>query len=70
MDNATGGDAFPGHGEPGMSILDWYAGMAMQGMVANQGIRTQKRLRLGDARLCYDMAEAMLEARRGEVDDE
>ena len=67
MDNATGGDAFPGHGEPGMTILDWFAGMALQGMVSNEGIRTQKRLRRGDARLAYDMAVAMMEARDGKV---
>ena len=63
MEHYTAGDAFPGHGEPGMTILDWFAGMAMQGLVANEGIRTQKRLRLSDARLCYELAENMIEAR-------
>ena len=70
MDKATGGDAFPGHGEPGMTIRDWYAGMVLQGLIAHSGIRTQKRMRRADARFVMDMADAMMTVREGSADDE
>ena len=70
MTDPTGGDAFPGHGEPGMTIRDWYAGMILQGLVAHSGIRTQKRMRMADARLVMDMADAMMTVREGRADDE
>ena len=70
MTYPTGGDAFPGHGEPGMTIRDWYSGMILQGLIAHSGIRTQKRMRMADARLVMDMADAMMTVREGRADDE
>ena len=71
-----GGPAFPRLGEefgdrryetPGMSIRDWFAGMALQGLLSN-GIPHPSDLtghgveRL--ARTAYGYAEAMLTARK------
>ncbi len=48
-------------GDPGMSLLDWFAGQAMAGMMANPNIETgQEQIASGS----YHMAQEMLLARK------
>lgn len=64
-----GGQAFPTHyqergGAPidyndGMTLRDWFAGMAMQGICANPEIVTTPAQR---ARLAFEVADAMVAA--------
>ena len=64
-----GGPAFPFrhavedrvHYSPGMSLRDWYAGMAMQGMQGNPEYDRNTSSQL--AQQSYVMADAMLKAR-------
>jgi len=68
-----GGTAFPaaqygfvapdGH-TTGMSLLDWFAGMAMQGMLSNPNVRgnVDSDIITRDA---YEVAKSMLKARKG-----
>ena len=65
-----GGPAFPTdayHEEhlqhEGMRLRDWFAGQALAGMIADQSIRDSPE---GFARVAYDIADAMLEARTRE----
>ena len=70
-DTNDGGPAFPRPGVPhisspekGMSLRDWFAGMALQGMMANPAIgfslsATQSAL------TAFSQADAMLAARDG-----
>jgi hypothetical protein len=57
-----GGYAFPFNGyqwtEHGMSLRDWFAGMAMQGMVGAPASREAK------ATSAYALADAMIKARQ------
>lgn len=63
-----GGPAFPfeydgalGHcAEPGMSLRDWFAGMAMQGMYANNAGNYNF---VGVATAAYFTADAMIKER-------
>ena len=81
----TGGQAFPGphwsEGETGMTLLDWMAGQALNGSLASQNPEshwafsklqdetTDDIAKRGIARLCYDIASAMLaEKARREAD--
>ena len=64
----TGGPAFPAteehglnSGMPGMTLRDYFAAKAMQADISRVGYYTH----MGDpARLAYQMADAMLEARK------
>ena len=62
-----GGPAFPvgdvkTHGTFGMSLRDWFAGMAMQGLVASNDDGAGDRI--DDVpRYAYSIADAMLKAR-------
>jgi hypothetical protein len=64
----TGGPAFPStedhglnSGMPGMTLRDYFAAKAMQADISRVGHYAHK----GDpARLAYQMADAMLEARK------
>ena len=68
MTNETqnnGGQAFPGgtaFSAPGMTLRDWFAGMAMPGLLASHTGGTTR----GFADLAYEIADAML-AERGEA---
>lgn len=75
-----GGPAFPGSvrdsrkkltREPGMSLRDWFAGKAMTAFYssfdARDAMTTPSDL-LADAKMFYDIADAMLEVRRMEDD--
>lgn len=63
-----GGPAFPtyatkGYGQPadamaGMSLRDWFAGSAMQGVINNGGEKPDEV-----AKYAYEMADAILKAR-------
>lgn len=50
-----------GLGMPGMSLRDYFAGMALQGMLANQSINIEKSDLCGDA---FDFADRMIERRK------
>lgn len=51
--------------EPGMSLRDWFAGMALAGMMANP--EALNEMITDYARACYAFADAMLaERERGE----
>ena len=64
-----GGSAFPLAGsshyqyapQDGMSLRDWFAGMALQGFVTNNGTETPDGAL---AEWSYDVADAMLAARK------
>ena len=45
----------------GMSLRDWFAGMALQGIIANPA-NNQRDIQQ-DAALAYETADAMLKAR-------
>jgi hypothetical protein len=56
----TGGPAFPVGNVSGMSLRDYFAAKAMQGIMACNGVYDdEKKL----AQWCYKQADAMLEAR-------
>ena len=69
----TGGSAFPSEQhenqdntwnqtfDPGMTLRDWFAGNAMQGMCASPAAEWTWKARAESA---YRMADAMLEARK------
>ena len=67
-----GGPAFPNitpdmpvDGGPGMSLRDWFAGMAMQGMLSNSLMRISSNPEA--ALTAYSIADAMIVQReRGE----
>jgi hypothetical protein len=53
--------AFPDEHKSGMSLRDYFAAKAMQGVMACNGVYDdEKKL----ARWCYEQADAMLEARQ------
>jgi hypothetical protein len=65
-----GGPAFPPHHNPatheyGMSLRDWFAGQAINGMLAGRGGPVHPHLFYVDADIAYQIADAMLEARKG-----
>lgn len=51
----------------GMSLRDWFAGMALQGLIASG--RTQHMTRENAALGAYDFADSMLAARCRQTDD-
>jgi hypothetical protein len=75
MPKNDGGPAFPGEYfdeesssclTPGMSLRDWFAGMALQGMLASgRNVRATHRSTRTEALaiMCYQAADAMLKAR-------
>ena len=66
MSNDTGGPAFPAHhfdlaeGEHGMTLRDYFAAKAMQGLLSGKLINTKTAVIAQD---CYAMADAMLKQR-------
>jgi hypothetical protein len=64
----TGGPAFPSHGSmgevshEGMTLRDYFAAKAMQGLVAGSNPEHSINLH-GAAEWAYNMADAMLKAR-------
>jgi hypothetical protein len=65
-----GGQAFPHthtsslgiSWQTGMSLRDWFAGMALQGLMAKTNV--QYATAAIDARAAYETADAMIEARK------
>ena len=55
----TGGPAFPGYGEPGMTLRDYFAAKAMQGLLASNVQDVMPEF----AKRAYEMADAMMKAR-------
>lgn len=81
-DPADGGDAFPCTPSAsgwirGMSLRDWFAGMAMQGLIANHAV-WEETLRLSvqcgfdsnqfASMLAFGLSDAMLEERKRGTD--
>jgi hypothetical protein len=74
MSTKDGGQAFP-HGDPthggdiGMTLRDYFAARVIQGLAARlldsdmYELRTEIRGGLNEARIAYQMADAMLKAR-------
>lgn len=68
MSKEKGGPAFPGYGEPGMTLRDYFAAKAMQGLLSNPKL-SPEILKQGGAfggwieSSAYGWADAMLEAR-------
>jgi hypothetical protein len=72
--NNNGGHAFPtlfidpehGSGYAGMTLRDWFAGMALQGMIANVNTspKTSSLGRQFIAKNAFQLADAMIEARK------
>lgn len=63
-DSKTGGPAFPttdNRYEDGMSLRDWFAGLAMQGLLAADA--DLERTASSIAAMAYEQADMMLEAR-------
>jgi hypothetical protein len=65
----TGGPAFPctnhhGHKLTGMTLRDYFASKAMQILMSNSGGYWSKEHLKTYADVAYEMAEAMLEARK------
>jgi hypothetical protein len=51
-------------GQDGMDLRDYFAAKAMQGMFANSATKQVERTDLPIfAKVCYEMADAMMEAR-------
>ena len=68
-----GGPAFPPMHDPqthvsGMSLRDWFAGMALQGMLAEPGSSERDNYYHNNTRAAYRMADAMLKARKVKFD--
>jgi hypothetical protein len=49
-----------------MRLRDFFAALAMQGILANTGVETIESLLALDAKRAYQMADAMLQARNGQ----
>ena len=63
MNNSIKDQAFPDENNYGISIRDYFAAKALQGVMACNGVYDdEKKL----ARWCYEQADAMLEAREQE----
>lgn len=74
--NNNGGHAFPtlfidpehGSGYAGMTLRDWFAGMALQGLMANPNVQyathSSEAISALDAQTAYQTADAMIEARK------
>jgi hypothetical protein len=62
-----GGAAFPSeyYAEQGMTLRDYFAGMALQGSATRLNNPHHNRDILASD--CYDIADAMIEARKGEA---
>jgi hypothetical protein len=58
----TGGPAFPAHGYEGMTLRDYFAAKAMQGLLSRIG---HDKINVHDvlAQRTYQIADAMLKAR-------
>ena len=60
MNNSIKDQAFPDENNHGISIRDYFAAKALQGVMACNGVyEDEKKL----ARWCYEQADAMLEIR-------
>lgn len=72
MTKDNGGPAFPvvcmnNVWSHGMTMRDWFAGMALQGIIAKHGIAESAWQSIApdkNAELAYKMADAMLEERK------
>ena len=67
MEIDTGGDAFPmasvSDCYPGMTLRDWFAGLAMNGTISDPNVRDTAE---SIAKASYILADAMIKAQKGE----
>lgn len=71
MCDKDGGAAFPWNGqhvwkpEKGMSLRDWYAGMALRAQVSTFSIHCDEKETWSEklAKSCYEIADAMIKER-------
>ena len=62
-----GGPAFPvpndanANGQVGMSLLDWFAGQALSGLIASEALGKGDEIVI--SAMAYDIADAMLKER-------
>jgi hypothetical protein len=56
----TGGPAFPGYGESGMTLRDYFAAKVLQGLIADPTMHGDQSY---FAKHAYDYADAMIKAR-------
>ena len=54
-----GGPAFPDNSGPGMTLLDWFAGMALQGLLMRGSGSITNTAQYGEA--AYRLANVMIE---------
>lgn len=70
QEEKDGGSAFPSvrglDRSAGMSLRDWFAGMAMQGMMQTIKGHETSPVQKGTAQKAYAFADAMLKARKDE----
>jgi hypothetical protein len=60
----AGGPAFPTQtGSSGMTLRDWFAGQVLRGFISDPDVRLNDESIPQIAKTCYEMADAMLEAR-------
>jgi hypothetical protein len=62
MSDTTNQPAFPGYGDPGMTLRDYFAAKAMQGNLASMVEGQEFDPSMG-AEWAYKVADAMLKAR-------
>ena len=60
------GRAFEQSATQGMTLRDWFAGMALQGLVPADDSMASRGVYANDARHAYGLADAMLAERQGE----
>ena len=63
MNKNTGGPAFPGYGEPGMTLRDYFAAKVMQGFCSHHATKITPENIDTHAKIVYRIADAMLKTR-------
>lgn len=53
-----------GYGQDGMTLMDWFAGQALTGIIASPGCQPDDASRIGTAELAYEFASAMIAEKR------
>lgn len=58
---------FPRGQAPGIELRDWFAGMALQGLVSRNWAKSNDHLIMSDyTELAYEMADSMIQERNKE----
>jgi hypothetical protein len=62
--NDTGGGAFPHNSHSGMTLRDYFASSAITSVAARYSIAGGSAAAKQIAKICYEVADAMIEERR------